>query len=185
MQEKREAWKEFAQNAECAKLVFVDESGINTNMTRRYGRAKGGNRVVDYVPLNTSKTTTVISSMRLDGRVAYTSFQGGTNGERFKEYLRDTLVPTLHEGDIVIMDNLSAHKVQGVAEIIVAAGAEVLYLPPYSPDLSPIEKLWSKMKSLLRAWQVRDVQLLPAAVQKAMAAISASDCLGWFSCSGY
>ena len=145
MKEKREQWKEFAAEHERDKLVFLDESGINTDMTRRYGRAVGKARVIDHVPCNTPKNTTIVSSMRLDGACAYDVIDGSMNGEKFLDYAQNVLVPTLRPGDIVVMDNLRAHKVSGVEEAIASAGASTVYLPPYSPDLNPIEKMWSKV----------------------------------------
>ena len=107
----------------------------------RYGRGRGGRRVVDHVPLSKPKSTTILSSIRLNGELAFTTFQGGTTGTRFLSYLKDILIPTLRSGDVVVMDNLRTHHIQAVAELLHDAGAQVLYLPPYSPDLNPIEKL--------------------------------------------
>lgn len=151
VKEKRKDWQEFAATQDRKRLVFLDESGINTDMTRRYGRSVGKTRVVDKVPCNTPKSTTIVSSIRLDGTCAYEVMEGSMTGERFIKYVQDVLVPTLHEGDIVIMDNLKSHKVRGVKEAIYAIGASVVYLPPYSPDFNPIEKMWSKVKTYLRA----------------------------------
>ena len=139
----RKEWKEkqekniFMAN----KLVFLDESGINIDMVRRYGRAKNKERVQDYAPKNTPKKTTLVSSVRLDGTQAYAFFQGSLNGQNFLNYIQNTLVPALKKGDIVIMDNLSCHKVKGIKEAIESVGASILYLPPYSPDLNPIERM--------------------------------------------
>lgn len=167
------------------RLVFLDESGINIDMTRRYGRSKGKQRVVDSTPLNTPKTTTLLSSIRLDGSTVRTSFQGALNKERFLEYLRDVLAPRLQEGDIVVMDNLGSHKVTGVSELVRSVGAELLYLPPYSPDLNPIEKMWSKLKAYFRKLKLRSIELLQAAIPEAFSTITASDAHGWFTASGY
>lgn len=166
-------------------LVFLDESGINTDMIRRYGRSKGKSRVVDSTPINTPKTTTLLSSIRLDGTTVPVSFQGALNKERFLEYLKDSLVPTLRPGDLVVMDNLGSHKVAGVAELIRSAGAEPLYLPPYSPDFNPIEKMWSKLKALFRKLKLRSVDLLTAAIPTAFSTITPEDASGWFSAAGY
>ena len=106
--------------------------------------------MVDHAPLNTPQSTTILSSVRLDGEAAFTTFQRGTTGDKFLTYLKDVLIPTLHPGDIVVMDNLRTHHIQAVGELLHGAGAEVLYLSPYSPDLNPIEKLWSKVKAILR-----------------------------------
>lgn len=185
MQLKRKRWvEEIGQIApEC--LVFLDESGINTDMNRRYGRSKGKRRVVDSAPLNTPASTTLLSSIRLDGTTVPVSFQGALNKERFLEYLKNSLVPTLRPGDFVIMDNLASHKVAGVAELIRSAGAEPLYLPPYSPDFNPIEKMWSKLKALFRKLKLRSLELLTTAIPTAFMSITSADSRGWFSLAGY
>lgn len=185
MKEKREKWQKFASEADCSRLVFLDESGINTDMTRRYGRSIGKTRVVDKVPCNTPKNTTIVSSIRLGGTYAYEIIEGAMKTESFVEYIKNTLVPTLQIGDIVIMDNLKAHKADAVSELICAVGATVVFLPPYSPDFNPIEKMWSKMKNYLRKCKVRIKKLLPEAVANALALVTPSDCKGWFSCCGY
>ena len=166
-------------------LVFLDESGVNTDETRHYGRAEGGGRVHEAVPLNTPKSTAILSSVRLDGETVYTTFPGGTNGERFQEYLRNHLLASLRPGDIVIMNNLRVHKMQGVREIIESAHASVVYLPPYSPDLNPIEQMRSKIKACLRSAKARTVDALLVAIPWAFRQVSANDVAGWFSCSGY
>ena len=175
----------FAKTTQASHLVFLDESGVNIDMARRYGRGKGGRRVVDHAPLNTPQSTTILSSVRLDGEVAFTIFQGGTTGDKFLTYLKDVLIPTLHPGDIVVMDNLRTHHIQAVGELLHGAGAEVLYLPPYSPDLNPIEKLWSKVKAILRKLRVRSPDALDDAIHFALNCVSAADCVGWFCCAGY
>lgn len=164
--------------------MFLDESGVNTNLVRRYGRAPGKQRVVDSAPLNTPKTTTVLSAMRLDGPFACQTYEGGTTKTRFLDYLREILVPALRPGDLVVMDNLSAHHTKGVDDLLRSAGAIPLYLPPYSPDLNPIEKMWSKMKTILRKLRIRVPSRLPSAVHQALSAVSPSDCNGWFRCAG-
>ena len=154
-------------------------------MIRRYARARGKLRVHDYAPKGTPKKTTLVSSVRLDGTLAYRYFQGSLNGDNFLEYVKEVLVPTLRKGDIVVMDNLSCHKVKGVKEAIEAAGASVRYLPPYSPDLNPIEMMWSKIKALLRKWRKTTVSELHAVIPDAFNAVSKVDILGWFGASGY
>ena len=185
MQAKREQWSEFAKETRASQLVFLDESGVNTDMVRRYGWGKGGQRVVDHTPLNTPRSTTILSSIRLDGEITFTTFQGGTTGDKFLSYLKDVLIPALRPGDIVIMDNLRTHHIQAVGELLHGAGAEVLYLPPYSPDLNPIEKLWSKVKAILRKLRVRSLDALDDAIRFALNCVSADDCVGWFRCAGY
>ena len=141
--------------------------------------------MVDHAPLNTPKSTTILSSVRLDGEIAFTIFQGGTTGDKFPTYLKDVLIPTLRPGDIVVMDNLRTHHIQAVSELLHGAGAEVLYLPPYSPDLNPIEKLWAKMKAILRKLCVRSLDVLDDAIRFALNCVSADDCSGWFRSAGY
>lgn len=158
---------------------------MNVNMARRYGRGKGGQRVVDHAPLNTPKSTTILSSIRLDGEMAFTTFQGGTTGEKFLAYLKDILIPTLRPGDIVVMDNLRTHHIQAVGELLHNAGAGLLYLPAYSPDLNPIEKLWSKVKAILRKLRIRSLDALDTAIRFALSCVSADECAGWFRCAGY
>ena len=185
VQEKRREWKETITPEMVEHLVFLDESGVNTDLTRLYGRALSSQRAVDHAPLNTPRTTTVLSSIRLDGEKAFTTYQGGTTGERFVQYLKETLLPTLRPGDIVVMDNMRSHHVKAVREILEAKGMKVLYLPPYSPDLNPIEKMWSKMKAILRKWKIRCLEQLPDAIERALACVSQLDCLHWFLVSDY
>ena len=144
MQAKREQWSGFSKTTQASRLVFQAESGVNINMARRYGRRKGGRRVVDHAPLNTPKSTTILSSIRLDGTMVFTAFQGGTTADTFLNYLKEALIPTLRPSDIVVMDNLRTYHVQAIGGLLRDAGAEALYLPAYSPDLNPIEKLWAK-----------------------------------------
>ena len=164
-----------------SKLVFLDESGVNINMTRFYGRAKGKKRVYDDVPAKRTKRTTLLSSVRLDGTIVKKVFQGALNGKIFLDYIKNILVPTLHKGDIVVMDNLSCHKVKGVKEAIEQAGASVLYLPPYSPDFNPIEMMWSKIKSLLRKWKARTSNMLAIFIRMAFSSVTTENIQNWFS----
>lgn len=150
MKEKRKAWKENMSGYAPEKLVFLDESGINVNMTRFYARSKGGSRAVDAVPLWKPQNTTVLSSIQLNGETAYTTYSGGTTSERFVDYLRNILIPTLSPDSIVVMDNMRSHHTQAIKDLLEQAGVQYLYLPPYSPDLNPIEKMWSKLKAFLR-----------------------------------
>ena len=167
---RREEWQEQQKTMEREHLVFLDESGVNLNMTRRYGRAVGKTRIYDYVPLKTPKNTTLLSSIRLENAsMVHKELTGAVNGETFLEYIRNALAPTLKVGDIVIMDNLSVHKVAGVRQAIEEKGASVLYLPPYSPDLNPIEMLWSKIKAFLRKRKARETALLANAISEAYA----------------
>ena len=135
--------------------------------------------------LNVPTSQTVLASVRLNGQITYTMYPGGTSGERFLDYLKNVLIPTLHKGDIVVMDNMRSHHVKGVEEVLRAAGMIPLYLPPYSPDLNPIEMLWSKMKAILRKLGCNIAALLPQMVAEALALVSPEDCLGWFTADGY
>lgn len=182
---KRTEWKSHQTEMETANLVFLDESGVNTDMTRLYARAEGGARAIDSVPLNTPTSTTLLSSIRTDGDCVYTTFSGANNGEKFKEYLNNHLIKSLKTGDVVVMDNSKAHKVDGVKTLIESVGAVVLYLPPYSPDLNPIEQMWSKIKSFLRKVKARSVDSLLHYIPLAFESVSISDIFGWFKDSGY
>jgi transposase len=166
-------------------LVFIDESGAKTNMTRLYGRAKKGQRCYDDAPHGHWNTTTMVSSIRLDGSTACMTLDGAQNIEAYREYVRQILVPQLRRGDIVIFDNLRAHHDAQALEMIHAAGAMTLALPAYSPDLNPIEKMWSKIKAFLRKAKARTLAALEQAIKDALATISASDALEWFASCGY
>jgi len=154
-------------------------------MTRLYGRAKQGQRAVDNAPSGHWSTTTMISSMRLDGSTACMVVDGATNKDVFQAYVEHVLLPTLKAGDIVVLDNLSAHKNKRVREMIESVGAELWFLPPYSPDLNPIEKMWSKIKAILRTLRARTEKALINAIAKALDQITASDAKGWFKLCGY
>jgi transposase len=167
------------------KLVFIDESGAKTNMTRLYGRAKHGQRAVDDAPCGHWCTTTMISSVRLDGSTACMVVNGATTKDIFKAYVETILLPTLRAGDVVVLDNLSSHKNQEVRDLIESVGAELWFLPPYSPDLNPIEKMWSKIKAILRRVKARTEQALTTAIAQALASVTTSDAQGWFKSCGY
>ena len=184
--QKRADWENKLQELDPNKMVFLDESGVNIDMTRHYGRAPHKERAVDHTPENTPTNTTILSSIRLDGSTAYTTYQGGTTGDRFVEYLENDLIPTLHEGDIIIMDNMRSHHIKKVADVIQNAKMHLLYLPPYSPDFNPIEKMWSKIKSILRKMKIRSISKLSDAIKDAFTYVVQSDCLGWYrSCGIY
>lgn len=162
------------------RLVFVDESGANTKMTRLYGRCPVGRRLMARQPHSHYQTSTLIAGLGLHGARAPWVFEGPMDGEMFLAWVRQGLVPTLHRQDVVILDNLATHKVAGVRQAIEAVGAHLMYLPPYSPDFNPIENLWSKVKSILRRLCPRTADELLHAVAVAFAAISAADCHGFF-----
>jgi len=181
----RQRWRALQATLDSARLVFLDESGAKTNMTRLRGRAKGGLRCVDDTPNGHWSTTTMISSVRLDGTTACMAIDGATSAEVFREYVRQVLVPTLRSGDIVIFDNLSAHKDSEAMDLIHAAGAMTLPLPAYSPDLNPIEKMWSKVKEFLRSAKARTFDALLKAIADALKIVTDQDTQGWFASCGY
>ena len=168
-----------------SKLVFVDESAAKTNMVRLRGRSKGGLRCYCFAPCGNWQTTTMLSSVKLDGTTACMAIEGGTSSEVFREYVRQILVPSLKAGDVVIVDNLSAHKDRKAKEAIEAAGAQIVFLPAYSPDLNPIEKMWSKVKEKLRAIGARTFDSLITAIAQALDSVTKIDAQGWFQSCGY
>lgn len=166
-------------------LVYVDETGSNIAMAPRYGRAPRGERLYASVPRNHGANTTVLSCLTVDGMGPSLLVEGATTTEVFEAYVRLVLVPWLRPGQIVILDNLSAHKGTRVRSWIEAAGCQVRFLPAYSPDFSPIEWAFSKLKTWLRQAQARTVDELERAVAAGLAAISRADALGWFYGCGY
>lgn len=154
-------------------------------MTPMYGRAPKGERVVGSVPQNYGENLTVIGALTESGLQAVMTIEGATDGEVFRAYVEQVLSPTLQAGDVVIMDNLGAHKVQGIREAIESKGAEVIYLPPYSPDLNPIEQCWSKLKSAARAIGARTREALEEAIETVIKTVSQADALAWFVHCGY
>lgn len=168
-----------------SRLVFIDESGAKTNMTRLYGRAMAGQRAIDDTPSGHWCTTTMISSVRLDGSTACMVVDGATTKDIFEAYIEQILLPTIQAEDIVVLDNLSAHKSQHVRELIESVGAELWYLPAYSPDLNPIEKMWSKIKSILRTLKTRTEKALITAIAHALKQVTANDAKSWFESCGY
>lgn len=168
-----------------ARLVFVDESGANTQMTRRYGRSPIGQRLVCSVPHGHYQTTTLIAAVTLQGPQAPWLFDGPMDGGLFLAWVKEGLVPGLGPDNVVILDNLATHKVAGVREAIEAAGARLEYLPPYSPDLNPIENLWSKVKQGIKSREPRTARQLLKAAGSAFATITPQDCQGFFLNAGY
>lgn len=168
-----------------ARLKFVDETGINLTFTRRYGRAAPGKRVREGVPRRHIENVTLIAAVGLSGLVAPMTLDGPMDAEAFLAWVEQVLAPCLASGDVVVMDNLSVHKVDGVAELIAARGAYLEYLPPYAPDLNPIEKVWSKLKTALRKAKARTHDALEAALRDAIATLTLADIRGWFEHCGY
>ena len=185
MKAKRKEWQRRMKRFDVKSLVFVDESGVQNNMTRFYGRIIGGERLHESAPGGNWNTTTLMSSLRFDGSIAAMTIEGATDAFSFEAYISKILCPTLDRGDIVIMDNLSSHKVNGIREAIEATGAILLYLPPYSPDFNPIEMMWSKIKTFLRKTKARSTKMLMKAIANAFKTITFSDTVGWFTSCGY
>jgi transposase len=179
----REAWR--AETWDLAHLVFVDETGAKTNMTRLYGRAPGGHRVVDAAPNGHWATTTLLASIRLDGATAPMVIEGATDTEVFTAYVQQVLVPTLGPDDTVILDNLSPHKSRPVEAAIRRVGARLRFLPPHSPDLNPIEPMWSKVKTFLRALKARIQENLLVGIGQALKTVTPTDAVAWFAHCGY
>ena len=161
MVQKRKDWNGLISGFKASDLVFLDESGCNTDMTRRYAYSLGGSRAVDSAPLSKPKNTTILSSIQLDGTLHYTTFSGGTTVEKFKQYLKTDLLPHLNGDSVLVMDNMKSHHTKAVKNLLDRSGIRYIYLPLYSPDLNPIEKLWSKVKSFLRKFKARTLDALP------------------------
>ena len=168
-----------------AAFVFLDETGASTNMIRRYGWSPRGERLVDAVPHGHWQTTTFLAGLRSTGIIAPLVLDGPMTGEAFLAYIRQFLAPVLSPGDVVVMDNLAAHKVAGVREAITAVGASVLYLPPYSPDLNPIEQVFAKLKALLRKAAARTRDALWDTIGNLLEAFSTTECQNYLENSGY
>ncbi len=166
-------------------MKFIDEAGSNISMTRLFGRGVPGERVIETVPQNYGENISMLASISLNGIDAPMTIEGAVDGLVFLEYVKQVLCPTLEPGDIVVMDNLSAHKINGVSQAIEECGARVLYLPPYSPDLNPIEKCWSKIKTYLRQAKARTREALEQALKEVLLLITKEDAKGWFKSCGY
>lgn len=185
MQQARRKWRVQQRRWDAAQLVFLDETWASTNMARRYGRAPRGTRCVAAVPHGHWKTTTFIAALRHNGLTAPLLLDGPVDGAAFLAYIQAVLAPTLRPGDIVVADNLASHKVAGVHEAIARRGAAIVYLPPYSPDLNPIEKLFAKLKALLRKAAKRSVDALWDHFAVLLDAFSPQECAHYFTASGY
>lgn len=181
----RVTWQEWQKSCDPSALVFLDETGATTNMIRRYGREKGANRCLDDAPGGHWETMTFIAGLRMDGITAPWCLDSAMSGSAFLTYVETQLCPTLKPGDIVIADNLSSHKVAGVRELIEATGARICYLPPYSPDLNPIEQVFSKLKALLRKAMARSFDALWQTIGQLINRFSKKECLNYFRNSGY
>lgn len=181
----RAQYREASQGLDLERLKFVNESGVNLALTRLFGRAPKGERVVDSVPKNYGDNVTLLGALSLAGVEALMTVNGATDGEVFLTFVREMLAPTLEAGDVVIWDNLGAHRSVAVREAVEARGARLVFLPPYSPDMNPIERCWSKIKAFLRAAKARSREALEAAIKQALATVTESDARAWFAHCGY
>lgn len=181
---RRRAWFDGQLDLDPVRLVFIDETGLSTKMAR-LGRAQRGERCRSGVPHGHWKTTTFTGALRLTGMTAPFVYDGAMTGNVFLAYIEQVLVPTLTTGDVVIMDNLPAHKAAGVREAIERGGARLLFLPPYSPDFNPIENAFSKLKALLRAKAERSVKALWDAVAAVLDQFTPAECANYFKAAGY
>src|SRR2546421_6127488 len=184
-EEERSQWREHTKELDAGKLVFLDESGSNIALTRLYARAPKGKRARGSIPRNRGKNMTLIASLSLQGLGESLIVDGAANSELFEIYIEQILAPSLHAGQIVIMDNLSIHKGQKVRQAIEARGCQLLFLPAYSPDLSPIEEAFSKIKTVLRRRGARTREALQQALSQALLSVTATDASGWFRHCGY
>jgi transposase len=181
----REQWREWMEEIDPDRFIFLDESNAKTTMTRRYGRAPRGERVSEAVPAGKYHSTTMLGALRHDGTIAAMVYEGGTDVSVMRAFAEGELQTILRPNDVVVMDNLAAHKDERVIAAIESAGAIVCFLPPYSPDLNPIEKMWSKVKTILRSLKARTAEALLDAIGKALRAVTASDAEAWFVHCGY
>lgn len=166
-------------------LRWLDEMGSQLNLTREYGRALPGVRVIEGVPSNYGSNYTLIASLGLGGLRAPWLLEGALDGEAWKTYVEYVLLPTLRKGDILLCDNLATHKVSGIKELIESKGARLEFLPAYSPDLNPIERCWSKIKTYLRKAKARTYKALATAIKEALATITEADIRAWVKFCGY
>ncbi len=185
MKAARETWFDGQLELEPDRLIFLDECGTNTKMARRYGRAKRGERCRAAIPHGHWKTTTLVSALSTEGIIAPMILDGAMDGEMFSAYVKSLLAPCLVPGDIVIMDNLPAHKVSGAREAIEAAGATLLFLPPYSPDFNPVEKAIAQIKAFLKKTAARTKAELDAAIARAIDLVTPQNAKNYFEVCGY
>ena len=182
---KRGWFRRRARQLSQRRFIFVDESAVNTAMTRRYGRAPRGERAYDSAPRNYGTHTSVIGAMGLRGLVATLTVEGAVDTEVFNAYAERVLGPRLRRGDVVVLDNLTAHRASQIEMVAEARGAQVLWLPPYSPDYSPVEQCWSKIKAYLRGAKARTREALEEALRAALGLVTKADIRGWFKHCGY
>jgi transposase len=182
----RGLWRWLASRFDARRLVFVDESGFHTSMTRPRARAPKGKRAYGKVPRNRGKNTTLIAAITLQGAMGESmTIEGATDTLAFEAYVEHFLAPTLEKGQVVVLDGLGAHRPQRIRELIEAKGADLVLLPSYSPELNPIEEAFSKIKHLVRKEGARVREALVEAIGRALAAVTAEDAAGWFAHAGY
>lgn len=184
-EEERACWREQNHERDASPLVFVDEGGSNLGLTPLYARAPKGQRATDSVPRNRGKNTTLIASLSLEGMGASMIIEGAANAVAFETYVEHLLVPSRRQGQVVVMDNLRVHKSARVRHLIEAVGCQLLFLPAYSPDFSPIEETFSKVKAVLRRRTARTREALEAAITQALLTVTAQDAHGWFGHCGF
>ena len=185
MAEQRRAWRAAQPELDLQRLIFIDETGVSTKMARLRGRSLRGSRCLAAIPHGHWKTTTFVGGLRLDGMTAPVVLDGPMDGPAFLAWIEQVLAPTLAAGDIVVMDNLPAHKPDAVRTAIETRGAILRYLPPYSPDLNPIEMAFSKLKALLKKAAARTIEDLWNAIAQALPMLTAQDCHNYFAAAGY
>ncbi len=184
-EEERAHWREQMSRLDANSLVFLDECGSNIALTPLYARAPKGQRATDHVPRNRGKNTTLMAALSLEGIGASMLIEGAANAAAFEAYLEHVLVPSLQVGQIVVMDNLQVHKGARVRHLIEGKGCQLLFLPAYSPDLSPIEETFSKVKAFLRRAKARTREALEEAIIEALLTVTSQDAHGWFGHCGY
>jgi transposase len=181
----REVFFEQIKDVPLRDIVVLDESYATTQFTRLRGRSRRGMRLLARVPHGHWKLLTILAALGIEGIITAATVDAPTDADVFDRFITDALVPALRPGQVVVMDNLAAHKISSIRQSIEAAGCRLLYLPPYSPDFSPIEPMWSKLKQTLRSMAARTVTELIQAIEVAFTTITSSDCLGYFTHCGY
>lgn len=185
VRERREIWHQSLADIPVENLVFLDESAASTAMARLYGRSPKGERLTGSAPAGHWLTVSMLSAVRVDGPVAPFLIDGAVDGAVFSAWVEQSLLRELRPGDVVIMDNLSSHRIAGVSRLLEESGHAYFYLPPYSPDFNPIEHMWSKVKSILRRLEARTYEELLAAMKTAILSVTENDCAGFFKHCGY
>ncbi len=182
---RRLRWRRYQDRIDASRLVFIDETWTKTNMAPLRGWSRRGTRLIEKVPHGHWRTMTLLAALRCDGVMAPCVFDGPINGASFRAYVEQLLTPTLRPGDIVVMDNLGSHKSAAIRHAIRAAGARLFYLPPYSPDLNPIEQLFAKLKTLMRKLRARTVEAVWRGIGSLLSHLSPTECANYFRNAGY